>query len=268
MGRVRQTVCVTMEISRLLVLVMSAMAGGCFFFFSAEPPIAWALLIPTVVLVGAGLLQFRQTLGAQLLARAVWWSKLLLGTLVALCGGQNEQPYGALIAGLCGMTLLLAGPTKMDAGSESVPISHRGLWVLALIMAMADTVTLLFWGMMGLLRGEGFLFLGCVTLMAVGIVGLLRLRMWGLLVTLVGNIVVASLILLDSFDQLPHEPLVLLLSTAVLQLFVPLPMIVSIVRGRPVASGSDRWRLWAGGALIFVLVSISLLNGLVVHADF
>ena len=42
-----------------------------------------ALWIPTLLLGASAILVWKQSLGAQVLARATWWANLLLGTLVA-----------------------------------------------------------------------------------------------------------------------------------------------------------------------------------------
>jgi hypothetical protein len=75
--------------------------------------------------------------------------------------------------------------------------------------------------------------------MAAGVIGLLRLRTWGLILSVGSNLVVAVLALARVL-YLPGPLRALFVGTAILQLIIPIPMLVTIVRGR--APGPDRWR--------------------------
>src|SRR5690349_8871986 len=57
-----------------------------------------ALWLPAGLLGASAILVHRRQVGAQLLARAVWWSNLLLGTLIATTGGSGERTIAALLA--------------------------------------------------------------------------------------------------------------------------------------------------------------------------
>jgi len=93
--------------------------------------------------------------------------------------------------------------------------------------------------------------------MAVGVVGLLRLRTWGLLVSLASNLLVAILGLAGVL-YLEGPLRALFVSSACLQLLVPLPMLVTIWRGR--TPGPDRWhraKALASSAVIAGIAGVS-----------
>jgi hypothetical protein len=219
------------------------------------------LYIPTALLVGAAGLVHLRSLGAQMLARGVMWALLLLGALLAQLEGPDGPGVGALIGGACAGALLFLGGRGLDAASPRfAPIAYRGTLTAALTLAMADTLSLVFWSLAAIDSNEvgvGVGLLGCAALMAIGIAGLYRLRTWGLAVNIAANLLIAGLVGSGALDT-PSELTALLLTTAALQLLVPLPMLVGIVRRRPPALTAARSRAATVAAAAAILLVLAL----------
>jgi hypothetical protein len=201
---------------------------------------AWVLL---AIFVGAPAVAsgalWTRPMWAQLLARGVWWSFLLFGTFLSLTGG-TDRGLGAEWAVAGGAALLAAGRLGLDAADGRFkPVAFRGTLVLALVLAMADLLLFLWVGILDAAGGHGGLLL-LLPPMAAGVIGLLRLRTWGLLVGMATNVLIVTLMFAEVL-HVPHWSLrVLIISSAVAQLIVPFPMLVTIAMRR--APGPDRWR--------------------------
>jgi len=130
---------------------------------------------------------------------------------------------------------------------------------LALVLAIADTGALLWFGFgTAVFDGHPAILL-VVPLMIAGVVGLLRLRTWGLIAGIVSNLLVAILAATRVLD-LPGPLRTLFIATATLQLLVPLPMLVTIARRRP-PSDPERWRrlkAWGAPAAIVGIAAVSV----------
>jgi hypothetical protein len=164
-------------------------------------------------------------------------------------------------AGLCcAAALLLAGRAGLDAASGRFrPVAFRGTLVLSLVLALADAGSLSFCtfgtAMSGWRDAGAALALGALALLAcVGVVGLLRLRTWGLLVALASNLLVGTLALTGALP-LPPPLRWLFMGTAGLQLIVPLPMLVTIVRRRP--PPPDRWQRFRSVATTVAILGLA-----------
>jgi len=90
--------------------------------------------------------------------------------------------------------------------------------------------------------------------MAIGVLGLIRLRTWGLIVNALTN---AAIVVLVGAGVLPlPSPLrQLFIASAAIQLVVPLPMLIAIVRGR--APNPEFWRRTKTIAPIVLIVAIA-----------
>jgi hypothetical protein len=98
--------------------------------------------------------------------------------------------------------------------------------------------------------------------MGVAVAGLFRLRTWGLIAALAANVLVATFALTH---RLPTSHLMqkLFACTAILQLVVPVPMLVTILRRR--APGPDRWQSARGKA---ATLGVAVLGAFSVFAAF
>jgi hypothetical protein len=195
-------------------------------------------VIVTLLPVLAGVSIWSRRIGGQLLARGIWWSLLLLGGLVAVMERSDYSGCGIALASAC--SLLAMGRNGLDAEEGPFqPVAFRGTLMLALVMAIADTATCLWWAVAQLSSPREIRLILLVPVMLAGVVGLLRLRTWGLLVSLACNVLVVILGGTGAL-RLPHELRPLLIGTAVVQLLVPIPMWIAIARGR--IPPPDAWR--------------------------
>jgi hypothetical protein len=193
----------------------------------------WAFVLVAIATPAvAGVLLWTRWLAAQLLARGTWWSSLLVGGLALTVGGRDGRDLGVAMAACGGVALLAAGRLGLDVSDRRFqPVAFRRTLLLALVLAMADTGALLWLGLgNAMFEGDPSLLL-LVPFMIAGVIGLLRLRTWGLIVSMASNVALVTLALCNVI-YLPHPVRSLFIATALLQLLVPLPMLVSIVRAR------------------------------------
>lgn len=201
-------------------------------FFVEDHSVPFALLLPLGLLLASAGLLYRDHLPSQILVRAALWSNLILGTLIAISGGNSEVEIGAVMAVATATGLLSLGRSGLDARTEAfAPVAFRGSLVLALVMALADTQSLALFGTIQLENGSGLPILACAALMGVALFGLYRLRVWGLALNIVANVLIASLALTDVLD-LPPPIVFALCSTAAVQLALPAPLLVAMIRGK------------------------------------
>jgi hypothetical protein len=222
-----------------------------------------------VVLVGAptvaAVLVWSGRLGLHLLARAVWWVFLIVGLCVALpTGAQDGGGEPAFIIACAGAALLAIGPAGLRGEDlRFKPVAFRGTLQLSLVLAIANAAALSFLAVAFFLEwpdtGLWPKALGLAAFTGLGVVGLLRLRTWGLIVA-----IASSLLLLVSRPPLFDTLGGLFLVTTSMQLIVLVPMIVRLVlrRGPP----PDRWHTFrsvGAKAAIVGLVALGLYAGLV-----
>jgi hypothetical protein len=100
-----------------------------------------------------------------------------------------------------------------------------------MVLAIADTATLLWIGSLEAMDRKVFGALLLVPGMILGVVGLLRLRTWGLLVSLTCNVLLVVLASTSILD-LPPQLRWMVTATAIAQLLVPVPMWIAIARRR------------------------------------
>lgn len=240
---------------------LAALAGALGFVGLLRSP-SLALAIPIGLLVAAAGLVWRESLPSQLLVRAVLWSNLLLGVLLSVDGNGHEQTLGGLLALSTGAGLLVLGRSGLAAPSPVFsPAAFRGSLILALVMALADAQPLALFGVFQLGKSnpaEAAPLLACAALMVVAIVGLARLRVWGLVLNLVANLLIAGLALGGAL-KVPQLLAWTLATTALIQLLLPLPMIVTIARGRPPAPiRHPRLRAALVPCVVVILMALSV----------
>ena len=251
---------------RTLMVVLGGLVAALAFPLShmmgseIEVPLTWRL--HGLCLLMAIPLSFRTHLGSQMLARAVWWQTLFL--LFLVCLGpvlydslQNPWrswelltpwrfwdflgsiPNVAVFMSVGSLTALVgAGRVGLNEGEEDnsqfQPIAFRTPLMMALTLALADTVTLFLHAGLGFEKKAPWINSPCLLLMAgfamlVGLHGMYRLKLWGLVLNMVTNLVVAGLVLTDMIDIGMPVLNGALVATALAQLLIPLPMLRRIV---------------------------------------
>jgi hypothetical protein len=210
------------------------------------------LAVPAI----AAALIWSRRITAQLAARGIWWAFVLGGGLLSVGAPPTElrQMGCAMVAGAAGALLAAGGGGLREGGGAFRPVAFRGTLTLSLVLAIADAGTLLWVGLLALMANRMPWFLLLVPFMAAGVIGLLRLRTWGLILSLVCNLLVAILAATRVL-ALPDPLRGLYVSTATLQLVVPLPMLITLVRRR--APGPDRWQRARPAAATVALLGIA-----------
>ena len=224
-------------------------------------------IVAAAAAIAAGLVWSRR-LPAQLLARACWWCFLLVSEMGAILSGAREHPNPAFGVLFSGLALLAIGRYGLEQESGAFkPVAFRGTLQLSLVLAMADTASLAICGLVNILiapeMGYATRLFPLAAFTGLGVVGLLRLRTWGLLVALTSNVLVGVLALTRRLP-VPAPLQYLFLATTLLQVIVPIPMLVRLILRRP--PPMDRFRAFrAVGATVAIvtLVGFGLYAGLV-----
>ncbi|MCA9553781.1 MAG: hypothetical protein KC933_27325 [Myxococcales bacterium] len=190
--------------------------------------------------VAAGLV-FVRRLEPQILARAVLWGLLVVGTLLAVAvnGSAVEAHLVSLAFALgAGAALLALGASGLDAPparAAFVPQAFRGVLVSILVMAIADTCTLIFWSGLALENklsptpGPQIFVVTSAVVMLVAVMGLYGLRVWGFALNMLANVGIAAGAWLVGLDAAIATSLT---ATAAAQLLVGLPLLRGLAAGR------------------------------------
>jgi hypothetical protein len=218
----------------------SGAAFACVFAFAFvfERNIPAAAVIGLLCIIGGFALR-AQSIGGQIFARGAIWSSAVF-QLLFLHILSSDYPHGTssgLLWGSAGcviaaaLSLYLAGRPEPQTSSRFQPVAHFGTLTAALILAVADTLSLLFWGSMaaqGHAMETAAALIACGALMGIGVYGLFRMRTWALFLNLFSNILIASIAALGLIDVGPLA--LVLIATAGLQLVVAMPIVASILR--------------------------------------
>jgi hypothetical protein len=137
-------------------------------------------------------------------------------------------------------------------------VAFRTTLTLGMIMAVADAQALAWFGAVGMEDAHfvgGGLLLGSAAVLAVAVVGLYRLQVWGLLLAAVGSAGVAALAATRAYDLGGPLPFGFEATSAV-QIALVVPVFVAIARRRAPAA-SPRTRL---AALVPALAVVAMMG--------
>lgn len=195
--------------------------------------VAITLALPLAAILLSLLLLRSTSAGGQMLLRALLWSSALLGALVNIVE-PSVVPVTAAFAGVvAGGALLILRQHGLEperyTGSFA-PVAHRGVLTLMMILAVADAQTLVSWtnGSYWHHPAAGI----CGMAMVVGIVGLSRLELWGLLLSAMMSLGVAIAALLGWLG-LPLGVVAMISGTAGAQVLLAAIVLRSVHRGTP-----------------------------------
>ena len=220
-----------------------------------------------VLVLAAGALLALRPLWAALAGRGVLWTVLAMTTLLDSMG----RPMATLTVTALAMCAALAvvGRHALDRSTVAFqPSHHRGPLTLALVLGFADVATLGAWAAMAFADGSSraipfaVAFSAIAVAIAVSLVGLYRLYVWGFLLNLGVNLAVVVVMLFDAL-HLSIARLVFIVP-AVAQILIALPVLVAIIRRRPLTVPAPIARL---GALV-PPAAVAIMAGLNVQAWF
>lgn len=237
---------------RVLIASLVAVAGALVFRLSINTG-ELTIYVPVIAIAaGAVAIHFR-SLGAQLLGRALFWSNFVLGSLLCFIGSGSERTAAlALLIG-CGIALVLAERRALAeaAGDRGVrPAAFAGTIELLMVLALADAQTSLLLGSIHAASGSAPFFVAAIALI-VGFIGLYRLALWGVVITM-ATASALSLALLSGRLGMSDASLVPFGIVFGAQVLAPLPMLYSLVTKRPLPQASPRVR--SAAASVFVIL--------------
>lgn len=212
---------------------------------------AMAVLLPIQALLVTMVWLRQRDLAKQMMIRALAWSTLVIGTIVSVFGLIPYAWTGPLISIGAGTALLLMGSRGLGLTSRSFqPMAFRNHLLLALVLATADTGTLLFAATLQLgsaieYSSTGYLIQSAATLlcglvMATAVLGIYRLRTWALVLNLLANVGIAF-VAMSGYLGLTIPVATALATTATMQLLLPVPILAAAL-GDPLRDRSPLGR--------------------------
>ncbi len=234
-----------------------------------------AVVLPIASMILAMVWLRYRDLAKQMMVRALVWSVLVIGLLIAVFGLPQFAMVGSFIAVPAGFALLAMGGQELGVTSQSFrPTAFRSHLTIALVMAMADAQTLVFPAVLklgGLLQqaaagyevswGVGIAavvpVLLCGGIMAIAVLGIYRLATWALLLNLVANIGIAYVAMSGAIG-LTLPVATALATTALVQLMLPVPILAAALGDRL----RDRrpWGRWGRPAAIVAIIGMMLVS--------
>lgn len=225
----------------------------------------YLLVVPLALLLASAFLIHRPSLAPQLLARAVWWANLALGTVLSTSTSGRERGSGAMLALATGAALLIAGRKQLGEASGAagyVPAALRSMLMLLMIFALADAQTFLLFGSVGIIDGSthlgrAWLMTGIGITYVIGFAGLYRLQVWGALLNAALSAFV--LYLVSGTSMIEKSELGIFLGVlAVVHIVVAAPVALSALGGRQLPTMSPRVRGVITTAVIALLMLVSI----------
>jgi hypothetical protein len=213
--------------------------------------------VAAVVAVAAGLIALRP-LWAALAARGLLWTALAFCTLIGSIGHPAWAMTTTALA-VCA-ALVALGRASLVAPSRFQPHHHRGPLTLALVLGFADAATLSWWAILCAAEGGpikiAVAFAAFAAVIGASLVGLYRLYAWGFLLNLAANLALVGAMMLDLF----HIDLMRLvfIVPAVAQILLALPVLIAIVRRRPLAVPAALARLARAVPAVAVAIMAAL----------
>jgi hypothetical protein len=226
------------------------------------------------LLVIAGGLTFLRSPGAQLFARSIWWSAFGAGILASLfAAGDTEVARPGLVMVLGMSTALLAvGRRGIAAEDPRFALSaYRGAIMVSMIMALADTQALGWLGSTMLYSGlrhghpreinQAIAMLACGAVALTALLGLYKLRLWGLMLSAVTTLAIGALAFTRLFGLRDAGPIPYAFAvSAAIQVVLLAPLFVAIVRRRAPSPPSPRAQRVAAIAPAVVIIALAVLS--------
>jgi hypothetical protein len=216
-----------------------------------------------VIVLAAGVLLALRPLWTALAGRGLLWTILAMTTLI----DSIDRPVWTITATALAMcaALLALGRHALDRSTAAFqPSHHRGPLTLALVLGFADVATLTAWSILAFSAGGtraltfAMVFTALAAAIAVSLVGLYRLYAWGFLLNLGVNLAVVLLMLFDAFHL--DIARVVFIVPAVAQILIALPVLVAIVRRRPLTVPAPLARLaaWVPATAVAIMAGLNV----------
>lgn len=175
-----------------------------------------------------------RSMAAQIFGRAVLLQGALFCTLAlinaALFRDISPKMLSEMVFALAVVIWPLAVIGRRGLSTDSkvfAPSAFRTTLIASLMLGLVDTWGLIFYSAM--MEEVGPMLLSAAV-MGVALYGLYRMKVWGLGLCVVANVVIATFAMTGVFD-LPEVLAWGLVTTAILQLMLPLPLLKSVFMG-------------------------------------
>lgn len=215
-------------------------------------------VLPTLFALTAAVVVHMPRLGPQLVARAVWWSTLAIGVLISVVGSGSERGYGIITTTGATVALAAIGSHALAEGGERdafAPVAFRTTFLLLMMFTLADAQTYSLFAVASLLAGsskhlpDASLFVFGSLGLVVAFVGLYRVTMWGALLAVVTNVLVAGLLpLLEIGREEKFRFFIWVLAAA--EVVVAMPMIVAVLTRTRLPEPPRVVRMWGSRAVL------------------
>ncbi|HEU4407486.1 MAG TPA: hypothetical protein VFS43_19625 [Polyangiaceae bacterium] len=224
----------------------------------------WQALLVTASLALSLALFNLNHVGAQIAARGLWWAQFLFG--LVLCwvkpDGFEREALAVVLGG--GGALLLAGSAGLRADAPTrgafAPVAFRRTLLVSIALSVAEVQALgvASSGLLGADDPLGVELGACALLLAAGLIGLYRLRFWGVLLHWLGTALLAAFAVRALRAAAEADVVYVWGAGVVVQLLLPLPMLLAIARRTPVAPAAASPlapRLFFGAVAALMLAS-------------
>ena len=179
--------------------------------------------------------------------------------------GGRDRPVAAVLAGCTGAALLLIGRRGLDEAQARsfAPVAFRTTLFSMFLLSLADLFGLGFFTTLIVEESarrapDAMTPVILCALLGAGLLGLYRLRVWGVFVSALANVALA----VCAGSGLLAFPVPLRIGfavTATLGLFLSAPVFVALIRGRAQASPAiSRGGAWVAGLVVVGLVGLAI----------
>jgi hypothetical protein len=243
---------------RVVLASLVAVAGAVAFRLSLHADELTIYIPVGAVALGAVAIHFN-SLGAQLFGRALFWSNFVLGAVLCLIGSGSEHKSSLGLLFGCGLALVLAERRALAEAADARgfrPSAFAGTIELLMVLALADAQTCLLLGVVGKTAFSWFFYVSTLALV-VGFVGLYRLALWGVVITMTTATALSAGMLLGVLQM--HEASVPFGLVFGAQVVAPLPMVYSLATKRPLPQMNPRLRSKAASAFILAVMLLGLI---------
>jgi hypothetical protein len=235
-----------------------------------------------LLLMVAGGLTFLRSPGAQLFARSIWWSAFGAGILAALFAARDAEVARPALVMVLGMsTALLSVGRRGIAGDDPrfALSAYRGVIMVSMIMALADAQALGWLGSTMLYAGlrhgvhmsevkQGLAMLACGAVALTALLGLYKLRLWGLMLSAVTTLAIGALAFTPMFGIRDAGPIPYAFAvSAAIQMALLAPLFVAIVRHRAPSPPSPRAQRIAAIAPAAIIIALAVLSAITVATE-
>ena len=249
-------------LARRLVASLASLAAAAALFLPSSPDATSVWIFVGLLALAAGLVH-HDRVESRLVARAVWWSNLLLGAILCVYGSSHERTIGLELAAATAFALLVVPAADLDTARAGAfaPIAFRRTLLGTLVLSLVDAQLLLLAGALGAEKIEADWTVApplvLAALLLIGAVGVLRLRVWGVALTALVRLALCALAAFG-LVRLYVAPIPTLMTVdSALQLALLVPLVVALARGTAPRARAVRASVWLPRVLAVGVLAVA-----------